>query len=479
MSENPRQKTCFVVMGFGVKTDYLSNSKPKRQLDLDKTYRTVIKPAVEDAGLKCLRADEIVHSGQIDVPMYEQLLKADVVVADLSTANNNAFYELGVRHALRPHTTIIIAEDQFKFPFDLGHICIRQYKHLGTGIDFEEVMRFRKELKDAVTEILSKEPPEGDSPVYTFLRKLKPPTFDDEEKAAEESAPRLGATRGGGDSKAGDARPGGDATHSVMMARIEDAQRRGDFETAKERLAEMRAVRPDDVFITQRLAVATFKSGKPTPRAALEEAREIVRSLGPESSDDPWTLGLWGTIHERLWKETRERAHLDEALRGYERSFTLSRDYFNGIHEAFLRNVRASVSENPAEAVADFVLAGRIRREVIPVCGEWLEKTRPPEEPSEMNAEEAEMHRAAVDEHLEEKSWVLATLAEAHLGTGDAAKARQYFDESEAVIRQLSDRGYSSFKIEKMRESTRRERAELEEMLADSPLTKYLKTDAV
>jgi hypothetical protein len=37
--------------------------------------------------------------------MYEQLLKADVVVADLSTSNRNAIYELGVRHALRPYTT--------------------------------------------------------------------------------------------------------------------------------------------------------------------------------------------------------------------------------------------------------------------------------------------------------------------------------------------------------------------------------------
>lgn len=79
--------TCFVVMGFGKKTDFETG----RTLDLDKSYKNMIKPAVEDAGLKCIRADEIVHSGLIDVPMYEQLLKADVVVADLSTSNKNAF----------------------------------------------------------------------------------------------------------------------------------------------------------------------------------------------------------------------------------------------------------------------------------------------------------------------------------------------------------------------------------------------------
>ena len=68
---------CFVVMGFGVKTDFATG----RKLDLDKSYKNMIKPVVEAKGLECVRADEIRHSGSIDVPMYEQLLNADVVVA--------------------------------------------------------------------------------------------------------------------------------------------------------------------------------------------------------------------------------------------------------------------------------------------------------------------------------------------------------------------------------------------------------------
>ena len=44
-----------------------------------------IKKAVEDAGLECIRADDIIHSGVIDKPMYELLFGADVVVADLSS----------------------------------------------------------------------------------------------------------------------------------------------------------------------------------------------------------------------------------------------------------------------------------------------------------------------------------------------------------------------------------------------------------
>ncbi len=55
---------CFVVMGLK-KTDYQSG----RVLDLDKSYNYIIKPAAQDAGLDCVRADEIVRSGLIDVPM--------------------------------------------------------------------------------------------------------------------------------------------------------------------------------------------------------------------------------------------------------------------------------------------------------------------------------------------------------------------------------------------------------------------------
>jgi hypothetical protein len=50
--------TCFVVMGFRKKTDFETG----RVLDLNQSYQNLIKPAVEAAGLKCVRADEMVHS---------------------------------------------------------------------------------------------------------------------------------------------------------------------------------------------------------------------------------------------------------------------------------------------------------------------------------------------------------------------------------------------------------------------------------
>ncbi|EIW5013100.1 hypothetical protein MEE52_002440 [Klebsiella pneumoniae] len=60
-----KKKLCFVIMGFGKKTDYKSG----KTLNLDATYYEIIKPAAEECGIECIRADEVCHSGSIDREM--------------------------------------------------------------------------------------------------------------------------------------------------------------------------------------------------------------------------------------------------------------------------------------------------------------------------------------------------------------------------------------------------------------------------
>ena len=98
-------------MGFGKKKDPETN----RTIDLDQTYQQIIRPAVESSGLECVRADEITETGIIDRSMYALLYRADVVIADISTYNPNAIYELGVRHTLKKYSTIIIKEGIVNF----------------------------------------------------------------------------------------------------------------------------------------------------------------------------------------------------------------------------------------------------------------------------------------------------------------------------------------------------------------------------
>jgi hypothetical protein len=237
-------KKCFVVMGFGEKTDLATG----RTLDLDKTYRIIIKKAVETAGLECIRADDVIHSGTIDRPMYELLLEADIVIADLSTSNANAIYELGVRHALRPHTTIVIAEKQFKFPFDLGHLLIRPYEHLGKGIDAEEAERVRDDLQRAIQALLAT--PDIDSPVYTFLPQLQ---------AWNAGVRPIVAAATAAASPAGvPARD--DEKVSVLLDLFREARAESDWSGASRYLERLLEKRPSDEYLKQQLALATYKS---------------------------------------------------------------------------------------------------------------------------------------------------------------------------------------------------------------------------
>ena len=382
------KKRCFVLMGFGVKVDYKTN----RSLDLDKTYK-IIKRAVESAGLECIRADDIVHSGVIDKPMYENLLEADVAIADLSTSNENAIYELGVRHALKPRTTIVIAEKQFKFPFDLGHIVIRHYEHLGTGIDYDEALRLENELTGAIKTISAGD--NVDSPVYTFLPELTQPTLRAAAARAAAAPPAAAAAD--------------NPTFTVLLEAFRAARKAGDFLLAKTYLAKLRESRNDDPYLIQQHALATYKSRQPNAVAALLEAKQILEALQPQKSGDVETLGLWGAIHKRLWEETQDRKALDEGVWAYERAFVMKLDHYTGINCAYMLDDRARVQADPAEATTDHVIAHRVRRRVLDFVDAAL-KGMPRD--------------SAGNVSVEEKYWLEATRVEAMMGLGDPQFAR-------------------------------------------------------
>ena len=97
-----RKKTCFVIMPFGEKPD------GRVRIDFDQIYACIIKPAVEDLGIECVRCDEIERAGSIHRKMIEHIFDDDVAIVDLTTLNANVFYERGVRHALRQNVTVLL-----------------------------------------------------------------------------------------------------------------------------------------------------------------------------------------------------------------------------------------------------------------------------------------------------------------------------------------------------------------------------------
>jgi hypothetical protein len=59
-----------------------------------------------------VRADEEMAGGIIHKPMFERLILCEYAVADLTAANANVFYELGVRHGGRPGCTVLLFANQ-------------------------------------------------------------------------------------------------------------------------------------------------------------------------------------------------------------------------------------------------------------------------------------------------------------------------------------------------------------------------------
>lgn len=197
------------------------------------------------------------------------------------------------------------------------------------------------------------------------------------------------------------------------MNMYREAKAESDWSSAVRSLKRLIEKRPNELFFQQQLALATYKSKKPDPVAALLAARTILEKLHPRTTTDPETLGLWGAVHKRLFELKGDPADLEESIRAHEKGFYVKNDFYNGINLAFMLNVRASSSTDPREASADVVQAERIRRRVIEITEALL-------------ASGIKNDDGTVDEV--ETFWVKATLAEALTGSGrkeDAATLRE------------------------------------------------------
>lgn len=101
-------------------------------------YHLGIKQACIDSGAYCERVDEQFFQGTILDRIYNQISKADVIVADMTGRNPNVFYETGYSHALGKNV-ILLTQKAEDIPFDL-----KKYPHIIYGGKITE-------LKDKLT----------------------------------------------------------------------------------------------------------------------------------------------------------------------------------------------------------------------------------------------------------------------------------------------------------------------------------------
>lgn len=119
----------FVIMPFGKK-----KGADGSLYDFNAIYSMLIKPAVEAAGFEAFRADEETESGDILTDMFQELLLADLCIADMSIDNANVFYELGIRHAFRKRGVVHIQAGRAYMPFDVFNVRTIPYHITTEGV---------------------------------------------------------------------------------------------------------------------------------------------------------------------------------------------------------------------------------------------------------------------------------------------------------------------------------------------------------
>ena len=112
-------KRCFVISPIG------QEGTPIRE-HADDVFDFIIKPAMDECGIKPVRSDQMHEPGKISDHMFRAILNEDLCIALLTGFNPNVFYELGLGHALgKP--AILITDSAEEVPFDVGALRIIVY----------------------------------------------------------------------------------------------------------------------------------------------------------------------------------------------------------------------------------------------------------------------------------------------------------------------------------------------------------------
>jgi hypothetical protein len=338
----PARPLCFVLMPFGRKP-----GPGGALIDFDAVYRSLVLPAIEGAGLEPLRADEELAGGIIHKPMFERLILCEYAVADLTTANPNVFYELGLRHAVRPATTVLLfAQDGGRLPFDVAPLRALPYdlgpdgrpaSPAGGSAALAERLRAARGAAGA-----------ADSPVFQLvegfpdLQRLKTDVFRERVAYSEELKRRLASAR----------KQGRDALRAIEaeLAPVADA----DAAVVVDLFLSYRAVKAWDdmialvdamgkplaatVMVREQLALALNRAGR------SDEAERVLTRLVDERGGSSETHGMLGRVYKDRWEAAQQagdaarargllRKAIDAYLRGFESDW---RDAYPGVNAVTL-----------------------------------------------------------------------------------------------------------------------------------------------
>jgi tetratricopeptide (TPR) repeat protein len=376
----------FVAMPFSVKKDSQGN-----EIDFNRVYDELIKPALEAAGLDVFRADKEMRAGDIRTDMFQELLIADLVVADLTIDNPNVWYELGVRHALRARGVVLISGGQVPTAFDLYTDRKLRYSIKDRGPDPTTIEQDKTHLADMVKATMESWHGRKVSPVYDLMPNLQEPDWKSLRIGAvrefweqhEVWEQRMALARKAG--QIGDVLVLADeapiaAFRAEAWIKAGETLRKAEhFNFGLEQLERGLAIEPNNLrglreqgICLQRLALA----GKPDH--SLDRARAHYRTALKSFPNDPETWALLGRVDKDAWvaawrqagrtpEQMREEAAYEDALlraaiesyaNGYRRN---PAHYYSGINALTLMHLYRHLTRDPHYDQEMNAMAGAVR----------------------------------------------------------------------------------------------------------------------
>jgi tetratricopeptide (TPR) repeat protein len=366
----------FVAMPFGSKPDATG-----QVIDFDLVYADYIRPALESAGLEVFRADEEVRAGDIRTDMFQELLVADLVVADLTLDNPNVWYELGVRHALRARGVVLVQGPRATQPFDIYTDRKLRYRIEGGRPDPATLEADRAALATMARETLATPSARPVSPVYALLEHLREPQWrelllaerNEFSQAYETWRSRMEVARQ--KNRAGDILVLADETPTRALW-LEARRAAGNclvklrhFDFALEQFEAALGADADDKPSREKKAVCLGRLGR------YEEAREWTRELTVDYPQDAEVWALAGRVEKENWvgrwrqpgataaamreAAAAEEAFLLEAIAPYHRAFIFDpAHYYSGINSLTLHLLQRHLGGQPDAVVVDNLVGG-------------------------------------------------------------------------------------------------------------------------
>jgi MAP3K TRAFs-binding domain len=346
---------CFVLMPYGTK------SNDGTLIDFDVLYAQVFRPAVEAAGLHPIRADEEQVGGIIHKPMFERLILCEYAVADLTWANANVYYELGVRHAVRPYSTVLTFAQGSRLPFDLGPLRAVPYQLDPAG----RPARIEDDRDALAGSLRAARRKATDSPVFQLIdalpvpdvSRLKTDVFRERVEYSTRVQERLAAAR----------TDGAEAIRAVEqdIGQLQDAESGVlvdlllSYRAVSAHVEMIRLVEalPEPVaratLVREQYALALNRIGRG------EHAERVLHALMAERGPSSEAYGLLGRIYKDRWDQARAqgrtvlaRGLLDQAIDAYLAGFDCDwRDQYPGINAVQLMTLR----DPPDPRVADLL----------------------------------------------------------------------------------------------------------------------------